>query len=82
MYSVKGNIQLYLPWYPHKMVPSKRCASMIKNRYFWVKKKTICAGSRINQKPYTGQITEIAPYVRTYLWGTIQYKYHDTHVKI
>ena len=27
--------------------------------------------SRINEKPYTGQITEIAPYVRTYLWVTI-----------
>ena len=27
--------------------------------------------------PYTGQITEIAPYVRTYLWVTIWYKYHD-----
>ena len=25
-----------------------------------------CDCSRTNQKPYTGQITEIAPYVRTY----------------
>ena len=29
-----------------------------------MKKYPICAGSRTNQKPYTGQITEIAPYVR------------------
>ena len=27
--------------------------------------------SRTYQKPYTGQITEIAIYVRTYLWVTI-----------
>ena len=26
----------------------------------------MCADSRTNQKPYKGQITEIAPYVRTY----------------
>ena len=29
------------------------------------------ACSRTNQKPYTGQITEIAPNVRAYLWVTI-----------
>ena len=39
-------------------------------------KDQICAGSRTNLKPYTGQITEIAPYVRTYLWDSILYKYH------
>ena len=39
-------------------------------------KYPICAGSRTNQTPYTGQITEIAPYMRTYLWDTIEYKYH------
>ena len=27
--------------------------------------------SRTNQKPYTGQKTEIAHYVRTYLWVTM-----------
>ena len=31
------------------------------------KKYPICDCSRTNQKPYTGQITEIAPDVRTYL---------------
>ena len=30
-------------------------------------KKTICDLSRSNQMPYTDLITEIAPYVRTYL---------------
>ena len=30
----------------------------------------------LEQTPYTGQITEIAPYVRTYLWVTIWYKYN------
>ena len=35
-----------------------------------------CAGSRTNQKPYTGQIKEIAPYVRTFLCNTIWYKYN------
>ena len=34
-------------------------------------KYPICAGSLNNQKPYTGQITDISPYVRTYLWNTI-----------
>ena len=34
---------------------------------FWDKKYPICDCSRTNQKPYAGQITEIAPYVRTYL---------------
>ena len=43
-----------------------RCARMMENRSFRVK-YPICAGSRTNQKPYTGQIAEIAPYVRTYL---------------
>ena len=38
---------------------------MMENRPFLVKIPD--AGSRTNQKPYTGQITEIAPYVRTYL---------------
>ena len=30
------------------------------------KKCPICACSRTNQKPYTGQLTVIAPYMRTY----------------
>ena len=36
-----------------------------------VKKYPTCAGSRTNQKPYRGKITEITPYVRTYLRDTI-----------
>ena len=36
----------------------------------------VCDCSQTNQTPYTGRIIEIAPYVRTYLWVTILYKYH------
>ena len=37
-----------------------KCARMMKNRSFRVKKNPTCAGSRTNQTPYTGHITEIA----------------------
>ena len=32
--------------------------------------------SMYNQMPYIDQIAEIAPYVRTYFWATVCYKYH------
>ena len=37
--------------------------------------KKDCNFSRSYQMPYTDPITEIAPYVRTYSWATIQYEY-------
>ena len=37
----------------------------------------ICDCSQSNQKTLTDQITEIAQYVRTHFWITIEYKYHD-----
>ena len=37
------------------------------NKSFRIKKYPICDCSRTNQRPYTGQIKEIAHYMRTYL---------------
>ena len=45
------------------------------------KKSRICEFSRPNQMPLTNEKTEIAPDVRTYLWATIQYKYHGKHLR-
>ena len=43
-----------------------RCAQMKENRSFR-RKNPICDCSRSNEMPSTDQITEVAPYVRTYL---------------
>ena len=40
-------------------------------------KKVRFVTARSNQMPETYQITDVAPYVRTYFWVTILYKYHD-----
>ena len=45
--------------------------------FFQREKNLICYCSRSKQMPWTDQITKIAPYVRTYFWVTIYYKYHD-----
>ena len=39
--------------------------------YEWRKTNQMCDYSRSNQMLYADQITEIAPYVRTYFWITI-----------
>ena len=38
--------------------------------------KTICDYSRTNRTPLADQITDIEPYVRTYFWVTISFKYY------
>ena len=46
------------------------------NRSLQREKKAICDCSRSKQMPITDQITETAPYLRTYFWVTFKYKYH------
>ena len=38
--------------------------------------KDFSDSARSNQMPLTDQITEIATYLRTYFWVTLQYRYH------
>ena len=53
------------------MVTQNMLLSHEAKKVFSDKKYPICDCYRTNQKPYSGQITEIAPYVRTYLCVTI-----------
>ena len=48
-----------------------------KNNLF-SQKYQICYCSRCIQMPYTDQIAENTPYVRTNVWVTIWYNYHDS----
>ena len=52
--------------YLYQMVSHNMLRTHEGNQVFSDKKYPICDCSRTNPKPYTGKITEIAPYVRTY----------------
>ena len=80
--SVTITHSMVVSWYLYQTVTNNMLRTNVGKQCFSDNKYLIFDCSQTNPKPYTGQITEIAPHVRIYIRVTIQYKYHGYYCSL